>query len=174
MISNITSEPLDVLIELAGNPTTEPDVLAALSEDNQMIVRYLVYKNPNTPIDIYNKLHSQITVDDDIPTHCLGIDFSHSTDRHSDAIYRNVKKIVEFYSGKLIRCSTCGLDEDFAYSDEFEYASNVGIEFVAPHYVFTLDNGIMLTLSVEDWIADDIESMLEKTMGYEIISSDWY
>ena len=171
MISDITSEPLDVLISFAGDPNTEPDVLDALSNDSQMIVRYLVFKNPNTSIDTYNKLRNQIIVDK-IPTHCLGIDFSHDyADRDSTAIYRNVNKIVEFYSCELIRCSTCGLDEDFY--DDVEYASNVGIEFVAPHYVFTLENGIMCTLSVEDWIAEDIETMLESTMGYEILDTDW-
>ena len=167
MINDIFSEPLDVLIEVARDPNTAPEVLDKLSHSVEMIVRYFVLINPSTPKATIDALNKQILELNSVEC-ALYIEFSYQDSLREVELYNSIKDIIRFYGGTFEEYNIVD-DPD----DEGSSFARITVEFNVACIFFEAQPGVRLELELRDWVADDIEAKID-AMGYFIEGSDWY
>ena len=113
-IQSISEADIYTKISVAGDPNTPPEVLSDLSSDPNILVRYLVSKNPNTPEGTTTESFSLGDVESDVILE-LAIDFWVYSDTSVDELNRLsgcVSDVIKSCGYEVSHCEVLEQDED--------------------------------------------------------------
>ena len=147
-------------VAMAMNPNTRPDTLAQLAKDSEVLVRYWVFKNPNTPEDIKAQLDF---TGFDAWDWCLALDFyavnfDAVTQEQLDHIKSQIKTIVEEHGYLYQDCEfQYEMVEDTPDADVTPYVSFNGLDDEDGEYTTTVGQAIFNLLGSYGWDVHTVE-----------------